>query len=316
MTPDDFRRRADLVRETPLEVVLCCWGATRDRRDKARWCTARGPLSVTGTKFFSWHESRGGGGAIDLVMHLGGWDASQAVDWLWCRYGDSQAAGNNPAAASGSTFASTSRQPLEDQSDCKRRDASPQLRLPSSNPAKLDCVRRYLRQQRSLSAGILASLIDDGKLYADDRGNAVFLMVAGKPNRPIGAELRGTGSRLWRGLSPGSRRDVGYFWIGCPDSQQIVLCESAIDAISCFQLQKQQAAGLPAESICISTAGVRSDAPWLRPLLARGYAIYCGFDTDDAGERTSRQMIARHASVQRLRPPKHDWNETLTAAKQ
>lgn len=297
MTRDDFRRRADLVRDIPLEVVLTSWGARRDPQDKSRWRTPRGTLSVTGSKFFSWHDRHGGGKAIDLVMHLGGWDAGQAIEWLWQHYGGSQIAGKNPATAPDST-------------------SSPQLRLPPASSANLERVRCYLRQRRRLSAKVLVSLIEDGKLYADGRGNAVFLMVAGKPNRPIGAEIRGTGNRVWRGLAPGSRRDVGYFWIGPRDSKRIVLCESAIDAISCFQLQTQQAAGLGEESICISTAGVRSDAPWLPPLLARGYAIYCGFDTDEAGENAGRQMIARHPSVQRLRPPQHDWNETLTAANQ
>jgi len=314
VTRDDFRRRADLVREIPLEVVLHSWGAVDDRRDKSRWRTPRGPLSVTGTKFFSWHDGHGGGGAIDLVMHLGGWDARQAINWLWHRYGDSQVLGTNSAVASGSTLASMPSRPVEGQPECKRHDSLPQLCLPSSSLANLDRVRRYLRKRRGLSAEILASLMDDGKLYADGRGNAVFLMVAGKPNRPIGAELRGTGSRVWRGLAPGTRRDAGYFWIGRPDSQRIVLCESAIDAISCFQLRTQHTASLGAECICISTSGVRSDAPWLRPLLARGYAIQCGFDTDEAGEKASRRMIARHPSVQRLRPPRHDWNETLTAS--
>lgn len=295
MTRDDFRRRANLVRDIPLEVVLRCWGAVRDRRDKSRWHTPRGPLSVTGTKFFSWQDGHGGGGAIDLVMHLGGGDARQAIDWLWHRYGGSQLAGKNPATASDST-------------------SSGQLRLPASSPANLERVRRYLHQRRCLSTDILVSLVDDGKLYADGRGNAVFLMMAGKPNRPIGAELRGTGNRVWRGLAPGTRKDAGYFWIGCAGARSIVLCESAIDAISCWQLQTQKAAGLSEECICISTAGVRSDAPWLRPLLARGYTIYCGFDTDEPGERASRQMIARHPLVQRLRPLQHDWNETLTAS--
>ena len=314
VTRDDFRRRADLVREIPLEVVLRSWGVARDRRDKSQWRTPRGPLSVTGTKFFSWHDSHGGGGAIDLVMHLGGWDAVQAIDWLWHRYGDSQAVGTNPAVASGSALAFAPSVPVKDHREDKRRVSPPQLRLPSSSLANLDRVRRYLRQRRCLSAKIVASLIDDGKLYADDRGNAVFLMVAGKPNRPIGAELRGTGNRVWRGLAPGTRRDTGYFWIGHPDSQRIVLCESAIDAISCFQLQTNNntSVGIGRECICISTAGVRSDAPWLRALLARGYAIYCGFDTDEAGETASRRMIALHPSLQRLRPPRHDWNETLT----
>ena len=133
-------------------------------------------------------------------------------------------------------------------------------------------MRRYLTGQRGLSATILASLIDEGKLYADARSNAVFVMVAGKPNRPIGAELRGTGNRIWRGLAPGTRKNAGYFWIGGGGVRKIVLCESAIDAISCHQLDS--------ESICISTAGIRPDAPWLDPLVARGYDIHCGFDAD------------------------------------
>jgi len=316
VTRDDFRRRADLVREIPLEVVLRSWGAVRDRQDKSRWRTVRGPLSITGTKFFSWHDRHGGGGAIDLVMHLGGWDVGQAVDWLWHRYGGSHVRGTNPAVVSGSTHAPAPRRSVDGQADSNRHDSLSQLRLPSSSLANLDRVRRYLRQQRCLSAEIVASLIDDGKLYADSRGNAVFLMVAGKPNRPIGAELRGTGSRVWRGLAPGTRRDAGYFWIGQSNSQRIVLCESAIDAISCFQLQTSHRPDPARPCICISTAGVRCDAPWLRPLLARGYEIYCGFDTDEPGENASRRMIDRHPSIQRLRPLKHDWNETLAAANQ
>jgi hypothetical protein len=158
----------------------------------------------------------------------------------------------------------------------------------------------------------LASLLDDGELYADGRGNAVFLMVAGKPNRPIGAELRGTGNRRWRGLAPGTRRDAGYFWIGHSEAKSIVLCESAIDAISCFQLQTQlPGARLRGECICISTAGVRSTAPWLDPLLNRDYTIYCGFDDDKAGNEASRQMIKCHPSIERLLPQAHDWNDAL-----
>ena len=87
MTRDDFRRQADFVRAIPLEVVLTSWGAVRDRRDKSRWYTQRGPLSVTDTKFFNWHHCHGGGGAIDLAMHLGGWDATQAIGWLWRHLG-------------------------------------------------------------------------------------------------------------------------------------------------------------------------------------------------------------------------------------
>ena len=331
MTRDDFRRQADLVRAIPLEVVLTSWGAVRDRRDKSQWRTPRGPLSVTGIKFFNWHDCQGGGGAIDLVIHLSGWDARQAIEWLSRHLGHvadaSPVAHNGPGAAPASSTGSTSKSaPLscrsahlagENDDDPIRHCRHQQLRLPAACLANLQRVRRYLSEQRGLSATILASLIDNGKLYADTRGNAVFLMVAGKPNRPIGAELRGTGKRLWRGLAPGTRKNAGYFWVGNTDAKQIVLCESAIDAISCLQLRTQiHGAQLPAQCICISTAGVRPDAPWLQPLLARGYDIYCGFDTDEPGETTSQQMIIRHPSIQRLRPSQHDWNDALTAGRE
>jgi len=44
--------------------------ATPDPYDPARWRTDRGVLSLTGPKFFNWNLGVGGGGAIDLVMHV------------------------------------------------------------------------------------------------------------------------------------------------------------------------------------------------------------------------------------------------------
>ena len=300
MSDDDFRRRADAVRSIPLQTVLTQWGAERDRRDRTGWRTERGPLSVTGAKFFNWHLNKGGGGAIDLVMHLGSMDVGAAIGWLEQHLGSGSAA--VPSTANPSSNSCSQRSSI-----CGGAPAQPhgQLRLPRANLANLQRVRRYLAEQRCLSAGILEPLIESGRVYADRRGNAVFLMVAGKANRSIGAELRGTGKRVWRGLAPGTRKDTGYFWIGEASSQKIVLCESAIDAMSCFQLH--------AASICISTAGVRPDAPWLYPLMARGYEIYCGFDDDEPGDTACRQMIARHPSIKRLRPPRHDWNDVLVS---
>ena len=302
MTLPDFRRQADAVRSIPLEAVLTHWGAQRDRRDRNQWRTERGPLSVTGAKFFNWHLEEGGGGAIDLVMHLGAMEAAAAIVWL------EQHLGRTPAAASS---VSRARQPSPSSASRGDTPAPPQaLRLPRANLAQLDHVRRYLTGPRCLAADILEPLIDAGKVYADPHGNAVFLMVAGKPNRPIGAELRGTGEHVWHGLAPGTRKDAGYFWVGAKDSGTIVLCESAIDAISCYQLHWRQR---HTECICISTAGVRSDPPWLHPLIARSYHISCGFDTDGPGEAASSQIISRHPSLQRLRPPAHDWNDALTS---
>ena len=298
MASDDFRRRANAVRWLPLDAVLTRWGAQRDRQDRNRWRTERGPLSVTGTKFFSWHCREGGGGAIDLVMHLGQMEAAAAIEWLEQHLGSPPAATSCPGAAT---------RPQASASSCGKGG----LRLPAANLAQWERVRRYLTERRGLAAGIVQLLNQAGKLYADQRGNAVFLMVAGKANRAIGAELRGTGGQPWRGLAPGTRKDAGYFWVGADGAGKIVLCESAIDAISCFQLHATPGAR---DCICISTAGVRSDAPWLSPLLAGNYQLYCGFDNDGPGEAAAARMIARHLSIRRLQPPAHDWNDALKAS--
>jgi Protein of unknown function (DUF3991)/Toprim-like len=305
VTREDFRRQADAVRSIPLETVLARWGAERDRRDRAQWHTELGPLSVTGTKFFNWHLDQGGGGAIDLVMHLGRMDYRTAVKWLQQHLGSAPA----PLISNANSPCNNGPRP---SFPCGGRatQARKPLRLPVADPTNLQRVRRYLTEQRSLAAHILEPLIEAGRIYADQRGNSVFVMVAGKAHRPIGAELRGTGQQVWRGLAPGTRKDEGYFWIGVPGGKRVVLCESAIDAISCFQLQCRQP---PANCICISTAGIRPDAPWLPPLIARGYDIYCGFDDDEPGNAASRQMISRHPVIERLRPPAHDWNDALTA---
>jgi hypothetical protein len=295
----DFRRWADTVRSIPLETVLVWWGADRDRCDKSQWRTDRGPLSVTGSQFFSWHHEVGGGGAIDLVMHLGGWPAGEAIGWLARQIGGDCVTEPWTRADAPRGLSNTS----------SVVSASPRcLRLPAAQRANFPRVRHYLTDQRRLAPQIVQTLIETGKLYADERGNAVFLMVAGKANRAIGAELRGTGVRAWRGLAPGSCKDAGYFWVGIASAaQQIILCESAIDAISCFQLE--------ASRLCISTAGVRPDPGWLKPLIARGYAIACGFDDDRPGNETAGKMISLHPTIQRLRPPAHDWNDALADGK-
>jgi hypothetical protein len=292
MTFDDFRRRADIVRRIPLEIVLTYRGATRDRNDRAKWHSEQGPLSVTGAKFTNWHRNTGGGGAIDLVMHLAGVDCGAAVTWLEQHLGAQHAAVRPPAVDSSNNSSQNTSDPRP-------------LRLPVPDDHKLARVRRYLIRERALATHLLEPLIEAGKVYADRHANAVFLMVVGKANRPIGAELRGTGERPWRGMAPGSRKDRGYFWVGAKGSRRIILCESAIDAISCYQLLD--------DCICISTSGARPDAPWLPGLIARSYDISCGFDRDAPGELAADDMIALHPSIHRLRPPAHDWNDALKA---
>jgi hypothetical protein len=281
MNRTDRRSQTDRLRTIPLETVLRISGANPDLRDKAKWHTAQGVLSVNGSKFINWNIGYGGGGAIDLTMHLNAMNFSSAVQWL-------------------SHHFSCPPQTLLEPSVSKSG-----LSLPVPEPGHLSKVQRYLLAERGLPGVFLESLIQSGTLYADSNANAVFLL-RGKNKRPVGAELRGTTGLSWRGLAPGSRKDLGCFALGPHSAKNAILCESAIDAISC--------AAIHTDNLCISTSGARPNPAWLPRLIERGYNIYCGFDADHTGDQMAATMIDLHPGVKRLRPSLHDWNDVINAS--
>ncbi len=271
-----FGDRLDQLRRVPLPAVLREAGARRDRSDQAKWHTPKGAISITGMKFMNWQQSRGGGGAIDLAMHLNGLDFPAAVAWL--------------------------RRHFLIPPDSESPPPPRRFTLPPPDCSRLSAVTHYLVHDRAITPSMTDSLIACGKLYADRRGNAVFLLL-GNENTPVGAELRGAGPQRWRGMAPGSQKDLGYFSVQAPDAMRVILCESAIDAISCWLLYPS--------SLCLSTSGARPNPPWLPALLSQRLAVYCGFDADATGDAIAAQMIALHPSLRRLRPSQHDWNDIL-----
>jgi hypothetical protein len=275
----NWRERAHRLRAVPLIEVLPLCGARPDPEDRCKWHTAQGVLTVTGAKFMNWHCGRGGGGAIDLVMHLQQLAFGQALEWLENHFGTA-------------TFIPTTASP------------QPPLSLPPPCPQRLEQVRRYLIQDRRLPPALLEPLLRSGDLYADARANAVFLL-RGKLGQTVGAELRGTTASPWQGMAPGSRKDQGFFAIPAIALHAIVLCESAIDAISCHALYPHYR--------CLSTAGARPNPAWLAELVDPSHQLYCGFDLDDTGETMACSMIALHPSIHRLRPTRKDWNDVLRA---
>jgi hypothetical protein len=287
MTFCQRRQLADQLRPIPLEKVLPLCGGCPDRRDPHKWHTPEGVLSLNGPKFMNWSRGTGGGGAIDLVIHLQHLNFTSAVDWLAQHFA--------PVALE------PARAPI----------SRPPLRLPPPDPGQLRRLTEYLVQQRRIDAALLEPLLQSGRVYAAPKGNAVFLLL-GKENLPVGAELRGTTAHPWHGLAPGSQKDLGFFSVG-PESLPLVhranppaiLCESAIDALSCFALHPH--------CRCLSTAGARPNPSWLQPLLEQGCPVYCGFDADLTGDQMAAAMIAIHPVIKRLRPPAHDWNDVLKA---
>lgn len=111
-------------------------------------------------------------------------------------------------------------------------------------------------------------------------------------------DLRGEGGARTKGQSRRGRAESARF-TACP----IVLCESAIDELSCHALHPHYHG--------LSTAGARPDPAWLADLVARADLLYCGFDLDATGEAMAQAMIRLHPSIRRLRPSRKDWNDVL-----
>lgn len=280
--PENMIYKADLVRNIDLTEVLKCTGGIEDRYDKAKWHTCRGVISVTGEKFFNWNQAVGGGGAIDLVIHLRECNFKRAVCWLFENFP------SHSIQASKSTGVKSIKKRI--------------LTLPERDDKKLPQIIEWLRYDRCIPAKLIDALVRCGKLYADTRGNAVFLLP-GKEKKAVGAELRGTTHSRWRGMAPGSRKDLGAFYVKGANARKTVLCESAIDAISYFALHPGHMA--------VSTSGATPYPAWLPIVIEKGYEIFCGFDADETGDRVADKMIKRYPMVKRLRPPAHDWNDVL-----
>ena len=276
----EIRKKADEVRNIELSALLSHIGSIRDHQDKAKWHTSQGVISVKGPKFMNWTRGTGGGGAIDLVIHLQGLGFKDAVLWLHNHFSSS----------------------LIQSSPIKSHSSKQILKLPQKDDKKLPQVMQYLINRRCIPEELTKNLIKSKKLYADIRGNAVFLLL-GEKKRAVGAELRGTYDKKWRGMAPGSRKDLGCFYIVGKDTRKMVLCESAIDAASCAVLYPQYTA--------ISTSGATAYPAWLQNFIINDCKIYCGFDADKTGDAMANKMIKQYPSITRLRPHKHDWNDVL-----
>ena len=196
------------LRPIPLSAGLRASGARPERYARKQWHTAQGSLSVTDMQFMNW--SRGQGGAIDLAMHLRNLDFPAALAWLRQRCW------------------------VPVPSPPTRVGGGP-LRLPPPDAHPLFTVERYLVRQRALPQKLIAAVIQSGELYADARANAVFLLRE-QDREPVGAELRGTGPVRWPGLAPAPAAISGYFRVQPASPTARVLCESAIDALSCHVL--------------------------------------------------------------------------------
>jgi len=311
-TTRDLGALAAQVRQVDLREVIERLGGVRDRQDGHVWRLDGDHINITGEKFYNHDRQRGGGGAIDLVMHATGYDFKQAVGWLRHEHNAELA------------IAAATHHGARQAQEIAAREARPAFVQPQEDRARWGQVRDYLTDVRALPERLVDELHRAGTLYADGRGNAVFLR-RDHDGHTTGAFLRGTAPESdYKGLAAGTRRDAGHFSHTTPATHEswgqrptLVLAESPIDALS-WQAARAPGGLSSGPLTVVSTDGVGA-LPW-REIVATqqaGGVVRVATDHDRAGEHLWRELSDRYPSevtfgrLVREQPALKDWNDDL-----
>ena len=310
----DYKALVAQARQLDLKDTIQTLGGVQDRYDTHKWQVNDEHISINGERFYNHDRQSGGGGSIDLVMHVSGYSFTQAVAYL------NHEAGPELAVAAAAQHGARERM-AQGQEIVDRGERAPFMQ-PQADEDRWPQVRAYLVEQRQLPVGLVDDLHERGIIYADGRSNAVFLRT-NEEGQAVGASLRGTlpGSEF-QGLAYGSRRDEGHFsfTVGTPEryaAPQYHITESPIDALSRAALI--QRAGESGEYVFLSNDG-HGELPkrQIEEGLARGALVHCGFDNDAGGNKLWAQVKEAYPRVEaivRERPPSgaKDWNDALRA---
>jgi 5S rRNA maturation endonuclease (ribonuclease M5) len=153
-----------------------------------------------------------------------------------------------------------------------------------------------------------------GRVLSDERGNAVF------PHWDLegwcGFEIR---NRTFRGFCAGGRKGA---WVTSQweEAPEVVIVESAIDALSHAQLVAAGKLEANAKAAYLSTGGALGSRQRevVRGFLSRARGrIVIGTDNDPAGDRLAAEIaqLVPGREITRARPEYKDWNDVVRGQK-
>jgi len=174
--------------------------------------------------------------------------------------------------------------------------------LPACGQPPYKRAYAYLTITRGISGDTINALISRGLIYQDVRGNVVFI------NRLQNyCEIRGSCSHVkyHQILKIDDSSPFWSFTVG-KGTPTFFICESSIDAISLYELQKQQASLRPGSVFC-SIGGAGKQRTISRLEEQKPGSLVLAVDNDTAGEECRR----RNPDLPFLLPSLKDWNEDL-----
>lgn len=285
-----------LVRDLPLEEVFAMLGCERSRTDKKKFKTAAGHISIDGNLWHNWNTQVGGAGAIDLALHIMGFDHKNAPADAFNRAvkvlgGDIEDLDK---------FRSRVEENRKKITEAARQADKPKvLMLPDRDDRLLGEMYDFLVKVREIPRHVVDRQVEAGVLYAgrpkgwnfpsEAPKNVVMLHAWGK--KVWGAEMKSMDPRhKWSGMCTGSTREEGCYVVRGTDPEgEIVLLEAGVDAMAY--------AGVYPERTCISTGGC-GNYKLIDKIKAeterQGRTLICAFDNDIHGITAAKKIGLMH----------------------
>jgi Plasmid recombination enzyme len=293
---EKYGQLVDPLRSVSLEQVAAALCLESDDKSRPTWQHQGHQIRINGSQFYDWDESqmKGGGGAIDLVMHVLRSDFKSAVAWLADRFGvvAAQIAGREYVEATAQ------------QAEC------PEFVPPIASSPTWPKMRADLVAQQ-LPGALLDQLHEQGLLYVGEEGNAIFLQRDLVTRSVTGAcRLSGDGSG---GTMLGSDLAKGrFYWLRGGDAtdavQQVVVGQTPIDVLALGLMEP-----LPkVRTMYLSADGVLPLA-YLREFAAKRVRVAMNRDT--LGERLTQEAREELPQVKQMQPEGVNWVESLRVAR-
>ncbi len=213
------------VRALPLEQIAKSLGLKPDVQSLGQWRNHAHTLNITGSKFYDWQTLKGGGGVLDLVMHVQHCDFRRAVVWLRDRFGES---------ATLQAVVDTSREILQSE-------PMHLFSLPDSLQQHWQIARSHLTRSQKFPARLIDQLHQQGLIYANSDQELVFVYRSLEQQEKSGAIVYSIQQSAWHRLELAQ----GWFYLypkGQDEErlQRIVLVDSPTEAIAKYLLEQPQ----------------------------------------------------------------------------
>ena len=294
---------ANTVRDIPLTEVLERHGFELRREGSTfRAKSDAHNIVITGAQWFDNKAAVGGGGAIDLEIHL-----TQASFRDACR----ALADNVPGR-----LLSPSSSRHEDPP--RRRSFEELVALHAvRDDSQWPIARDYLVGKRRISAEIVDGLHSDGTIYANDHqpNPSIVFLHRDAAGVARGATLRDTRHQSNFRPSIGDKRNTWFAVGDIREAERVVAVESPIDALSYFDLHDNGRGDLAV----VSCAGAMVPLGLMSDAHDRRQSLVVALDNDIAGERGWQKAWDATTDWSGFKissdcPRRKDWNDDLVAA--